>query len=292
MLVTLPNAKEIKLRIIPMHDLIPHEQTIQLLLDSVKRDIQRTGFQRDPIVVDKSTNLVLDGMHRRAALESLSASFALGVCFDYRDNQIILERWLRYFIAPDHRMLEELIDLFSFQQAENYQTAMKLVDSLKSPIALLSKKYSYLSSEKYDLQTVYQRLSEFDRIATESNIQVEFHAENESHNLFLSESVFVLYPMPVTKEDVIRAGRDHKLLPYKTTRHIVPIRPMGLYYPLDLLKQENIDICKTKLKELVSTSQVELIEPNSWYEGRKYSEALALFKRDMNSQENSSTKCE
>ena len=280
MLMSLPNEHKIDLRIVLLSDLVPHEQVIPSLLDSVRRDMQRTGYQRDPIIIDESTNLVLDGMHRRAGLESLSARFALCACFNYLDDTIILQRWLRYFIAPDRQMIDDLLGLFEFEKTDDFQTAIKMVDSHRSPIALLSSRQSYLSTEKYDLQTVYRRLGDFDRIATERNISVEFHPENEHGSLFLSESVFVLYPMRLTKEDIIRAASSHRLLPFKTTRHLVPIRPMGMYYPLDLLKQDDLEVCNSKLRELLSTSNVDLVEPNSWYEGRRYSEALAIFKRN------------
>ncbi len=280
MLVSLPNENKLDLRIVLLSDLAPHEQVIPSLLDSVRRDIQRTGYQRDPIIIDESTNLVLDGMHRRAALESLSAKFALCASFNYLDDTIILERWLRYFIAPDRQMIDELLGLFGFKKIDDYQTAIKMVDSHRSPIALLSSRQSYLSTEKYDLQTVYRRLGDFDRIATERNMNVEYHPENEHGSLFLSESVFVLYPMPLTKEDIIRVASDHKLLPFKTTRHLVPVRPMGMYYPLDLLKRDDLVVCNSKLRELLSTSKIDLVEANSWYEGRRYSEALAIFKRN------------
>ena len=280
MLVQVSKSQNIELRIFELDSLISHEQTIPSLLDSVKRDMERTGYQRDPIIVDTDTEIILDGMHRRAALESLGANFALCACFNYLDEKTILQRWLRYFIAPDRQMIDELIGLFDLEKVENYQNALSLVDSRKSPIALLSSKQSYASRETYDLQAVYHRLGDFDQLASQRGIQVEFHPDNEDTNLFLSESLFVLYPMAFRKEDIIRVATNHKLLPYKTTRHIVPIRPMGLYFPLDLLKQQKIEICDSKLKEIVSESKVDLVEPNSWYEGRKYAEALAIFKRN------------
>jgi L-serine kinase (ADP) len=290
MIVDLPNENQLDLRIVAVHDLIPHEQVIPLLLDSVRRDIERTGCQRDPIIIDESTNLVLDGMHRRAALESLSSQFALCAAFDYLDETVILQRWLRYFIAPDRQMLDEIIGLFDLEKAENYETAMQMVDSHKSPIALLSGRQSYSSTERYDLQTVYRRLGDFDRIAAESNIQVDFRAESEHSNPFLSESVFVLYPTPFTKEDILHVASNHRLFPYKTTRHLVPVRPMGMYFPFYHLKSDNLEVCNSKLAELVARSQIDLIEPNSWYEGRQYSETLAIFKRHPNSKKEDSKK--
>jgi L-serine kinase (ADP) len=281
--VSLPKDHQIDLRILFLDKLIPHEQVIPSLLDSVQRDMRETGYQRDPIIIDKNTNMVLDGMHRHAALRSLSAKFALCACFNYLDETIILQRWLRHFSEPDREMIDELIDVFDFESTSNYETAMKTVDSRESPIALLSRRQSYLSKEKYDLENVCSRLEDFDEIALQRKIKVEFHPENDDGILFLSESDFVLYPMPLEKEEIMFLASSHKLLPFKTTRHVLPVRPMGVNYPLDLLKQDNIEICDSRLQEIISRSEVDLVRANSLYEGRKYSEALAIFKRDLNS---------
>lgn len=269
----------IDLRIVPVDNLIPHEQTIPLLLESVTRDLERTRLQRDPILVDSRTMLVLDGMHRRAALEAVNCRFAMCAAYNYLADSIKLQRWLRYFIAPDRQFIEATISLFNFERVENIEVASQLVDSKEKSIALLSNRESYVSKRHFDLTSVYRRVAEFDIFASESKISVEYQPDSDNGDLFLSESVFVLYPLPFSKQDVIQAGEFRRLLPHKTTRHIVPIRPMGIYFPLELLKNGSKEQCDQKLREIVETSRIEIIEANSSYEGRKYSEPLAIFNR-------------
>ncbi len=279
MLFQASNNLAIDLRIVPVDELIPHEQTIPLLLQSVTRDLERTRLQRDPILVDSKTMLVLDGMHRRAALESVHCHFAMCAAYDYLADSTKLQRWLRYFVAPDRQFIDATIRLFDLERVENIQIASRQIDSKEKSIALLSNRQSYVSNERYDLTSVYRRVAEFDILASESKISVEYQPDSDNGDLFLSESVFVLYPLPFSKQDVIQAGESKSLLPHKTTRHIVPIRPMGIYFPLELLKNGSKEQCEQKLQEIVKTSKIEFIEANSWYEGRKYSEPLALFNR-------------
>lgn len=281
MLVQASRNVTLDFEILPLENLIPHEQTIPSLLESVIRDFERTGYQRDPIIIDTKTKLVLDGMHRRGALEAIGSHFALCAAFDYLDETTVLQRWLRYFIAPDRQFIQEIIGLFDLESVENTKKGMELVDAKQSPIALLSSRQSYISKEHNDLQSVYQRLADFDKLASEREIAVEFRSETEGDALFLSGSVFVLYPLAFTKHDIIQAGEDHQLFPYKTTRHVVPVRPMGIFFPLDLLKNGTTELCNLKLQEIIERSKIDLIEANSWYEGRRYSEPLAIFKRDL-----------
>ncbi|MHB1908241.1 MAG: ParB N-terminal domain-containing protein [Nitrososphaerales archaeon] len=278
MIAEIPGKENLELDVLPLAKLVPHEDIIPSLRDSVVRDLERSGYQRDPILVDKKTNVVLDGMHRRAALQQVGARFAVCAIFDYFDEKIILERWIRHFLSPDRKMIDEMIDLFELKKTKDIDSAIRSVNDSSSPIALLSARQSYVSSGKYDVQSLYRKLGDFDRLARERKMEVEFHSEQEGPSLFASESVFVLYPLPFKKQDILNVASIGKTFPFKTTRHIVPLRPMGLYFPLDILKQTDLGMCKDKLEEIVKNSKIEVIPPSVWYEGRKYSEPISLFR--------------
>jgi len=280
MIVSLPDGESIDLEIERVSDLLPHEHTIPALLDSMIRDLERSGYQRDPIIIDKKTKIVLDGMHRRAALEAAGAKFALCACFDYEDQRISVHRWLRYFIAPDGQMLSEILALLALEKVKDYHVAVEKVDNGESPIALLSREQSFCSREKYDLVTLYKRLGEFDQLAETKKIEVEFRPDVEKKSLFLSESVYVLYPLPFDKKDILEAASNRSVFPYKTTRHTVPIRPMGVYFPLTLLKGNDYEPCKQELSRIIENSKIRLVEANSWYEGRRYPEPIVMFERE------------
>lgn len=279
MKVSLPNGMSILLAVLPIEKILPHEDVIPSLLASVKDDIARTGFQRDPIIIDRATKVALDGMHRRAALASFGAQFALCVEFDYLNKFIVLERWLRYFIAPDRKFINELISLLGLEKSTDSKTAMRDVDESRSSIALVSSNESYTSDTKHGLLASYRKLSQFDDLAKSRRVEVQFHPENERDSLFSSESVFVLYPAKIEKTKILNISRKGQVLPFKTTRHIVPVRPMGLYFPLNLLTQSNLTKCNQALKEIIADSSIDLLEKDAWYEGRRYSEPLAVFRR-------------
>ncbi len=279
MKIRLPNGKSISLTILPLEKILPHESTIPSLVASVKKDIGRTGFQRDPIVIDRKTGVVLDGMHRRSALSSLGARYGLCVQFDYLDKALLLERWLRYFIAPDSEFLGDLISLIGLKRAKSFKSAIHAVDSSLASIALLSARESYISEPQYDLLTAYQKLSRFDSLARSRNVEVQFHSEDGREMLFTSESVFVLYPTKLDKNRILKLAKSRRLLPFKSTRHIVPVRPMGIYFPLNLLMQSDIGKCKKALKDDLTECRIDLLDRDAWYEGRRYSEPLAVFRR-------------
>lgn len=271
--------KLVELSIIPIDQVRPHEDTVPSFLDAIRRDMRRTGYQRDPILIDKKTHVALDGMHRRAALISLHAKYAVCAEYDYLGQSVALERWLRYFVGPDDDLLSSIISVFNMKPCPNFREAVRTVDAGRSSLALLSNRESYVSKENWNMLEMYRMLSEVDELFAKNDIEIDFVPESNKFNLFSSESVFVLYPPKLSKRNVLEIARKHAVLPYKTTRHVVPIRPMGIYFPLECLKNSTRKECDEELHRIVNLSKVHVEQRHVWYEGRRYSEPLAIFRR-------------
>ena len=60
-----------KIVVLPIDKLKPHEKGSPLYLELLKQEILRDGFLKYPIIADERTNVILDGMHRWLALQSL-----------------------------------------------------------------------------------------------------------------------------------------------------------------------------------------------------------------------------
>ncbi|MFX1466245.1 MAG: ParB N-terminal domain-containing protein, partial [Promethearchaeota archaeon] len=68
---------ESDIRLEKLDYLQPHEKTAFKAVDQLAQEIEKDGFQKDPIIVEKNSMVVLDGMHRLAALKKLSCKTAL-----------------------------------------------------------------------------------------------------------------------------------------------------------------------------------------------------------------------
>ncbi|MFI5419910.1 MAG: hypothetical protein ACHQ1H_02975 [Nitrososphaerales archaeon] len=280
MLVHVFARKTIELSIVPLSEIKPHEDTIPDLLDSLTRDMARTKLQRDPLLVDRKTHMALDGMHRRAALQKLGAKFAVCAEYNYLDEEIKLERWLRYFIAPDSNLLSKLSLVFKMKSCPGYRPAAKIVDEDRGSVALLSAAESLVSRQKGNPSKVYEKIKKAAALCKAAKIQVEFAPESSRFELFTSESVYVLYPKILRKQDVLYMAEKNRVFPCKTTRHVVPVRPMGIYFPLNDLTNSSYERCTEKLETIVKGSKITREDREVWYEGRRYSEPLAIFRRE------------
>ncbi len=280
MVVVSADGLKFELSIVPLNDLRPHEATIPRILDSLTADLKRTSSQRDPILIDRSTRTVLDGMHRRASLEALKANFALCTEFDYLHDSIELERWLRYFIAPNEEFISEVMALLQLKACDRFEDAVEAVDKGKSKIALLSAGSSYISAREWNVFEVYEAIGKIDDLCQKYRIGLDYTSESSKFELFTSEFVYLLYPEKLLKKDVLQIASEGKVFPCKTTRHIVPVRPMGTDFPLDLLKGSSEAKCSKELRNILRLSRIELEKREVWYEGRRYSEPLAIFRRE------------
>jgi len=278
-------SETLRLSILPLSYIKPHESTIPRELDTLARDMQRTGFQRDPILIDSRTHVALDGMHRRAALEKLGAINALCAEYDYLGDDVKLERWLRYIIAPSKQLLNFVTDQFNMEECRSTHVAITHVDRGRSSISLLSSKESFASNEtripisKSRIFAIYEGIRKFDRFCNSAKVEIGFVGESEKRRLYSSRSVYVLYPAPLGKKEILDFARRGEVLPFKTTRHIVPVRPMGIYFPLEKLRQSSVNDCNRTLNKIVALSTIKMERRNVWYEGRRYSEPLAVFRR-------------
>lgn len=273
------DGREIELSILPLNEIKPHEATISSALQSLRYDMKRTQLQRDPILVDKRSRIALDGMHRIASLVSLGAKYALCAEYEYSKPEVKLERWLRYFIAPHEDLISKVLTLFNMEKSAGLNEALGMVDSGTARVALLNRKESHISREKWGVLEVYRNIGATDELCEKDKIQVSFAVEEEKFQLYSSESVFVLYPLALGKRDVIAMVNEGGLFPYKTTRHIVPIRPMGVYFPLNMLVESSLEQCEGELERIVKFSNVHIEERDVWYEGRRYSEPIAVFRK-------------
>ena len=74
--------------ILPIELLRPHEQTSKGLVDQLAEEIERDGFLRKAILVDRETLTVLDGHHRIEALRKLRCRKIPCLLIDYLSPRI------------------------------------------------------------------------------------------------------------------------------------------------------------------------------------------------------------
>lgn len=88
-----PHAARPRLELVPVEVLRPHESLDAKLLAEVRDAIARDGVMRDPILVERSHHVILNGHHRYAALRELGCRRVPAYVIDYFDSRIEVGLW-------------------------------------------------------------------------------------------------------------------------------------------------------------------------------------------------------
>lgn len=67
----LAEKSKLKILLLPIDELKPHEKGSPLYLELLRQEILRDGMLKYPIIADEKTHVIMDGMHRWLALKSL-----------------------------------------------------------------------------------------------------------------------------------------------------------------------------------------------------------------------------
>src|SRR3989338_769094 len=97
--------------LIEINDLHDHEQIKQQHLDELCEQIKKDGEVKYPLIVDKYSNVVLDGHHRYYALKKLGCKYAPSYVVDYYDKHIKVECW--YPLVKTRREAKAILKLLA-----------------------------------------------------------------------------------------------------------------------------------------------------------------------------------
>jgi hypothetical protein len=259
----------------PVSSLLPHEETIPSQVERIAAEMKRDGIQKDPIIIDRESATVLDGMHRLAAFGALKVENAVCCAVDYSSRSVTLGRWARVYSLPSRRSFSEFLEPAGFTRRATLAEAFHSLESKEAQVAALTAGAAYLQEQKADLEAAFATVSSFDRLAEATGSQRTFTPEDDVDIPLQSERNMVLLVRRLGKDDVVTAGRTGKLFPCKTSMHRIDPRPVAVNFPVGELNDATSD----KLKDRIASGEQELLPPDSLYEGRRYKERLLLLRR-------------
>jgi hypothetical protein len=269
------------LSIEPIDKVFPHEEILPDVLGAIGESLKNSASQLDPVIIDNATGVALDGMHRVEALRSMGASKILACRVDYGIDSIKVGRWLRAYEGTSNPLLEDLkvrLNLTRVSRAE----ALSEVEGHRVPAALFAGGISFKSLMPFvSVRESIELVRVFDETALRSEVRPRIVDEEEAGRL-IEKGAFVFVPPSPTKADVIESGLRRHLFPPKSTRHLIPARPVGVSFPLRWLldAQLSAEEANGRLSDLVAWSRIVALPPGSVYMGRTYDEPLYRYVRE------------
>jgi hypothetical protein len=87
----------------------------------------------------------------------------------------------------------------------------------------------------------------------------------------------VMSTIKVTKKEVKKTVKKGKLFPPKSTRHLVPSRPLGGGVPIDWLQGSDFSEAQSRYQEYIQSRKVKRLPEGSRVGSRRYLEEVFLF---------------
>jgi hypothetical protein len=258
--------KSVQLELLNISDLKPHEETIRRFSEELEANVAQDALQRDPIIVDEKSGVVLDGMHRLEVLKKLGAQRAVCYLVDYASKDVGLFRWLRAVKKPAPKLL--------FRLERELDLRWVSSGSRESPtrLEIWHREDRLESTRDLEFPQICATVRRFDRIISQERARIEFLDEETFRDGRGGTDVAVLVTPRIRKSHVIFAARTGALLPPKSTLHVFPIRPMGVNYPIGDLKSG-----RDELETILAPRRRRRIEPPAIRDGRRYREELLVF---------------
>jgi hypothetical protein len=253
--------------------LLVHEETIKSHVERLEAQMQLDGVQKDPIIVDRESGTVLDGMHRLAAFSALGISKAACCSVDYGSRSVTLSRWARVYTLPRGESLATSLEAESITRRVSLAEALEALDHREVGLAVLTHNEAYLPTVKNDLDATLELVRRLDSISENEGWRRDFVPEDDLDFSLQDNRNIVLLLRKLSKEDVVSAAKNRKLFPCKTSMHRIDPRPVAVNFPLSKLDTATTDELMERLKD----RRERLLPADSVYEGRRYKERLLLL---------------
>lgn len=272
-----------EIKIVPLADLSIHEMTIPAALDRIKQEIRTEAVLRHPMIVDSRTLVVLDGMHRVAALRSLGCHLAPVCLVDYLNPAIELHAWYRKFISD--KPLSELIRVI--KQETHYSLGKSNLSDAKhqvntrvafSALASNTTCYTVHPPRIISASEMYNEISHIEALAKEVGFSISYSTEPDALDCVRNTQEIILLVPSLTKQEVVDAALRGEVFIQKATRHTVPARPLFISVPLKWLFESDSKEANSKMKKHLDGRRIVRLKSGTIIEGRRYDECAYVFK--------------
>jgi len=257
-----------------------HEEIIPVKMRELVAKMPGDGVFIHPIIVDSGNLVVLDGMHRVAAAKEIGFRY-IPLCFvDYANPNIKLGGWYRMFdgLRNKPEAVEAIREAGLEPVEKTYEEAYAMVEARKAVAAIFSKFWSLASlgdtpyiKARYDaVKRIEGKLQQRHTMSYTTDRDAKARVDSGEYSACLITPI-------ATKREVVETALAGRVFAQKTTRHIIPARPMNVNVPIAWLQGDlTLEEANGRLCEHLASKRVEKLPPGQTLD-RKYDEELYVF---------------
>ena len=259
-----------------------HEQILESLLRGLVTELVSDQCFRHPIIVDRQSRVVLDGTHRLTAARELGCRFIPVCLVDYDNPNVVIGCWQRV-ISPrlDIEWVKKAIEDSGFRLEEMCLTnARDLVKKREATASIAFNSTCFAVRGVHDdIKDIYDAIQEIEHTLRAADYSIHYETERDAFkNLALGDECSLLIVPVVSKDEVVNIALNGQVFSYKTTRHVIPLRPLFVNTSFEWLNSPlSPERLNARFTQHLSKKQFERLPPNQMFD-RRYDEELHIFK--------------
>lgn len=279
---------QLELEVVPVESLFPHEETLPELADTLRLEFENFANLQSPIIIDRN-NVVLDGNHRLFVFKKLGFKY-ISVCrIDYLDDRAQLRYWFRLLrnirdlgvlkkvVTEMNGDLEQVSDMDRLEETlgqRNFSCGIQ-----KQDFYALIHFGGDVVKDAVDAYAVLRRVLErlilegvtFDYIPCQYVYSPKFRES-------LKVDELIIWTPQITKDMLINSVKMGKIFAPKSTRHLIPARPLNVNVPSRWFKEDiSLKEINHRFAGFLESKRFRRVGPGQVLGGRYYGEELFVF---------------
>ncbi|MDH5389556.1 MAG: ParB N-terminal domain-containing protein [Candidatus Bathyarchaeota archaeon] len=270
---------ELEIKIEEIKKLYIHEEIIPEIVDWLSFEIKWNTYKH-PVIVDKETLVVLDGMHRVAALQHLGYKLIPVCLVNYSNPSITVRSWFRTIEngqKTGENVRKDLEELgYNLQEIANNELKRRMHDREIIIGIVTSRKRYGIPGKIESIKEIYEYIKQLERNLRSVGYKIGYETESDAVKKVKSGKALAAIMAPrITKRDVVTTALSREVFVHKSTRHVIPARPLFVNVPIEWLNMDLKEANKLLLEHL-SKKKLRHLPPGQTLD-RRYEEELYVF---------------
>ncbi|MCG2778468.1 MAG: ParB/RepB/Spo0J family partition protein [Desulfobacterales bacterium] len=271
-----------------MESLFQHEEILPHVANKLIFEFKNWTNLQNPVIVDKNY-IVLDGNHRVFVFKQLKFKY-ISVCkVDYFNELTQLRYWFRLFGRIESlESLKQIINDMngSFREVSDREALRKALENNNLSCGIQQGNFyasiSFHEDVVNDAVSAYNALEKIQGKLLQNGLKIEYIPCKSVHEgKFCDElknSEVIIWTPQITKEMVVDAVKKKKRFAPKTTRHLIPARPLNVNVPTYWFKEDiSLEEINKRFLKLLERKNLRRFGPGQVVDGRYYEEELFIF---------------
>jgi hypothetical protein len=279
----------LELEIARVDSLFLHERILSSTADKLLVEFKKQVNLEDPIIVDRN-NIVLDGNHRAYVFKKLRIRY-IPVCrIDYLHHSTRLRYWFRIIgNVRNPALLRKVVAELqgTFQDVEDRDALEKVMAEEGTCCGMQQGDcfavIRFSEGVVKDVVTAYDVVEKLQERLIEEGLNVDYipclYTRDEEFCECLKQEEAILWTPRITKKMVIDAAGKEQLFAPKSTRHLIPARPIRVNVPVLWLNEDvSLEEINRRFVQFLRGKKVRHLPPGQTIRGRYYEEELFVFR--------------